>query len=223
MSGGGRPLAVDVSRGLRRTAAAEDRPPVDPCDFEAIGVRLADAAVTWFFLRTTPGAEFQVVTRLARLPRPIFAAAPIEHRWHWANGAAERKTLRVVPAIPGYVIVAQPREFRAQRWVALLTCEGVQAPLGARDGAAPAPVPPEVVRRFVDCSSNAPVYGEHMRTREEFAAGDAVEVADPRHRLHGEQGVAQVVQGETTRALLWFLGAMREVTIPTAALARRGS
>lgn len=208
---------ANCATGFKATSRAEraDRP--DVCDFARVEQHLEDRA--WFLVRTKPGEEFAVVWRL--IERRLIAATPIEQRWRFWNDKHDEKTRRDFAALPGYVVVAQPVDHRARRWVNVLTCQGVTSILGEDLTGYPYRLKPDEVISFTHgLSSHAPDQAAFMATGGEFSEGDQVRVGDPGNALAGAVGTALRVVGGRTTVFLEFLGTLREVEVPTRAVER---
>lgn len=207
MSDGG---PVDVSRGLRLTRLAVSRAGPPLCD-EA-RVRGALDRLMWVVCLVTPGAEAQVIARLAR--RGLLAWCPTATVYRRANRAARGKRLRTYPAAPGYVAVGLMRAF--PQYASVMMCEGVKGFLGPEGR--PVVLSVAAVEALLAVSWVAPEAARHMGSGWEFSVGDRVRVVSG--PFDGAETDVLGISGEEARVVLQVLGAAREVRVFLGALAK---
>lgn len=207
--------AVDVSKGIRKTKAAEKREPVAPCRAEEAGA-LRDS-VGWHIARVRPGEEFRVVDRLDI--RGVFAFTPTNEVFRRWTRFDEEKSWRVFAQAPGYVVVAMPRI--NPRWSHVFECDGVNSvfSLDLRPGVViPIDIGHANVLAIMRMCRGAKQAERFMASGQEFDAGDQARmVAGPY-----EGQVFEVLRFEDdmrlaeARAIIVaeILGAMREVSVP---------
>ncbi|WP_340109472.1 transcription termination/antitermination protein NusG [Pikeienuella sp. HZG-20] len=217
MTGFGRMVrVVDVSRGARPTPGAERRAPAAPCRLDELAARLDGSR--WFIARVMGGQEFRVVDRLDQ--RGIFAFTPTRAVWRRWSRYQARKSLRVFPAAPGYVVFGQPAAFRLQRWVAVLDCDGVFDVLGVEEAGAPVSVSARDVERIARLSTEAREVERFMRARAEFGVGDTVRVSAG--AFEGLTSAVLEIEGARARIMAEIFGAAREVMVGLGDLERAG-
>lgn len=213
---------VDVSKGYRTSAGFERADLTDPCRMAEIATRVADPECAWFVARVTPGQEFQVVDRLERAEtgRPMFSFAPTREVWRRWNKFTIKKAMRTFPALPGYVVICQPAEFRRQRWARVYACDGVVDVLTAPGRSIPMRVPSSIAGQIVRLSTRANEFEAFMQSGAEFDVGDEVRVNEG--PLEGMVRTVAAIHGAEAVVMQEILGAVRRVVLSTRSLGRVG-
>ena len=107
----------------------------------------------WYVLRVRTGLEGKTRVALGRIGLGSYAP---ERRVEWQHRRTKKWQERSELLMPGYMFIEMPPASEAPSWRAIVSCDGVVAPLGlvgADGGVVPMPIPGRLVERLIAAQS----------------------------------------------------------------------
>ncbi len=179
-----------------------------------------DTSLDWYAFVTVPQKEY--VAGHILMGRGIRTFIPTETRWRSTNRYTKSRHLKEEQAFPilPRLLFAGFASGEMPPWYWLADVPLITGVIGKKGR--PHRVDREAFANFVPVYANgilrAPAAQRHMRTRQEFAAGDNVDILDGPFREHQVKVVE--ITGTMAKILMPLFGTMRELDLPLETMSK---